>query len=152
VTEPKFDFRKAFRAAYDNAPAEDADRTETEENCGREVIVELPAPWPHKMPVSVKLPLRVVWDGSMGVSLEIGPYDFGEVDVHMLRQAIASYEHHGGRKWPVDWVVKDSPEAADSAAIYPDDDAEGVTNLIDFNAGLPVTPLVARLRENTIEK
>lgn len=88
-----FDIRTALRAAYDEAPTEDAYRADTEEILGREVLAESPAPWPRdaRTDVSVKLPLRIVLTCE-GVELEIGPYDFGPIDVEMLRQAIAAYD------------------------------------------------------------
>jgi hypothetical protein len=149
VTDEVFDVRAALRSAYDNAPVDDDPRIGNQEN-GRTVIVELPAPWPHRNPddTSVKLPLRVVHDGWSGLVLEIGKYDFGAIDIHMLKQAIAHYEQHGGETFPMEMVVKGSP----SAAIYPDDDAERVTNVVDFHTGLPLTPLAARLRKKPTEE
>jgi hypothetical protein len=115
-----FNPRQALRDAYDNAPVDDDPRIDNQEN-GRDVLVELPAPRPHRNPddASVKLPLRVVHDGCSGLILEIGPYDFDDVDIHMLKQAIAHYEHHGGKTWPLKWVPKGSPEGANPRSDLP---------------------------------
>lgn len=87
------DARAIVRAAYDRAPVEDADRSDTEEIMGREILAESPAPWPRdaRTDVSVKLPERVVLTCE-GVELEIGPYDFSDGDVEKLRQGLAAYD------------------------------------------------------------
>lgn len=121
-----FDVRTALKAAYDNARVEDDDRAETIEHAGRDVIVELPAAFPYKPAddESVKLPIRVAWNGGSGVVLEVGPYDFDEISVQMLKQAIAFSEQSGGRTWPVEMVPKGTPNPA---VIYPDRADRGVT-------------------------
>jgi hypothetical protein len=107
------EIRSALCEAYDKAPVDDAPRIDSEVD-GRIVMAELPAPWPHRNPddVSVKLPIRVVIDQCMGLGLEIGRYDFDAVDIQMLKQAIATYEHHGGTTKPVAMVRKETAEAA----------------------------------------
>lgn len=92
------DIRAMVRDAYENAPVEDADRSNPEEYMGRQVIAESPAPWPRdaRTDFSVKLPVRVVVTSGVGVALEVGPYDFDDVSVQMLKQAIALYERCNG--------------------------------------------------------
>lgn len=96
-----FDSRAALKAAYDNSPVQDHDRVDTAEHCGRDVIVECPAAWPRdaRTDTDVKLPLRVVWDGGMGVGIDIGPYDFDAKSIHMLKQVITAFERAGGETW-----------------------------------------------------
>lgn len=93
TTKSLDDIRAMVRDAYENAPVEDADRSDTEAIMGREILAESPAPWPRdaRTDFSVKLPMRVVLTCD-GVELEIGPYDFSDRDVEMLRQGLAAYD------------------------------------------------------------
>jgi hypothetical protein len=130
VTENEFDVRAALGAAYNDAPVEDDDRREADQDLGRRVIVMLRAPWPHKNPydIAVKLPLRVVYDQAMGLGLELGPYDFDSKDIHMLKQVIAMYEHHGGEAWPINFVPVSS---SNPAATLPCDGDQGNVVYLD---------------------
>src|SRR5258708_4983467 len=86
---------RTLKKAYDSAPVIDDPREEATSEFGRVVLREYPAPWPHRNPEddSVRLPLRLVGDDGMVLRLEIGPFDFKEADVEMLRLAIAGYDH-----------------------------------------------------------
>ncbi|MBB5161593.1 hypothetical protein [Mycobacterium sp. AZCC_0083] len=88
-----FDDNTMFRVAYDNSPIDDAPRVDGFD-ISRTVLDDYPAPYPHKNPEGtfVRLPIRLVFNECIGLGLEIGPYDFSEVDIHMLRQAIAGFE------------------------------------------------------------
>ncbi len=93
MTTNTFDVRQALIDAYNRAPVIDADRSETEREYGRHVIADMPQPWSrnHADDTRVRLPLRVAWNGAQGMVLEIGPYDLCEIDVQLLKQAIAVY-------------------------------------------------------------
>jgi len=89
-----FDPHKALLDAYYSTPIVDDPRTGANEELGRMVIDEFPAVWPHRDVTddSVRLPVRLVFNAAMDVGLEIGPYDFADTDIKILKVAIAAWD------------------------------------------------------------
>ncbi len=86
--------RLLWHAAYESVPIIDDDRAEADEVVGREVLREFHDLWVHHatFDVSVRLPIRLVYDQAMAVGIEIGPYDLDERNIELLRKVLATYD------------------------------------------------------------